>query len=100
MDHLVIEGMKKFLKKNKPVFLIEFNQSNFMIIWKRLKENYNCYTFNIDKNCFKSFSSPKIEKLINGHIFDKKYNKNSINLFLIPKNFKINQRKKNNFRYN
>ena len=89
LDHLVIKGMEKFLKVNSPVFLIEFNKSNFSIIWNKLKKKYNCYSYNIDKDCFKLFSNSKITRLINGHIFDKKYDKNSINLFLIPKNFKI-----------
>ena len=91
LDHLVIKGMKKFLKKNKPIFLIEFNYSNFDMIWNSLKKNYNCHFFDIDKNCFKLLSISKINKLMRGHIFDKKYDKNSINLFLIPKNFKIKQ---------
>ena len=91
-DHLVIKGMKKFLKKNKPVFLIEFNKSNFNEIWQILKYNYNCYSFNIDSNNFDQLSFEKIKKLIKGRIFDRKYNKNSINLFLIPKNFKKNEK--------
>tara|TARA_X000000950_G_scaffold284381_1_gene387368 strand:+ start:3069 stop:3908 length:840 start_codon:yes stop_codon:yes gene_type:complete len=91
LDHLVIKGMNNFLKKNKPIFLIEFNQSNFSVIWSKLKKNYNCYSYDIDKNCFKNFSSLKIKKLIIGHIFDKKYDKNSVNLFLIPKSFRIKQ---------
>ncbi len=91
LDHLVIRGMRNFLKKNKPVFLIEFNQSNFSIIWNLLKKNYACYLYNIDKNCFKNLPDYKIKKLINGHIFDKKYYKNSINLFLIPKNLKVKE---------
>ena len=89
LDHLVIYGMKNFLKKNKPIFLIEFNQSNFSKIWVKLKKNYNCYSYNIENNSFISFSNIMIKRLINGHIFDKRYDKNSINLFLIPKNFKI-----------
>jgi len=89
LDHLVIYGMKRFLKKNNPIFLIEFNKSNFYKIWSKLNNKYNCYSYNVDKNCFISFSNKKIKRLINGHIFDKRYDKNSINLFLIPKNFKI-----------
>ena len=81
--------MKNFLKKNRPVFLVEFNQSNFSKIWVKFKKNYNCYSYDIDKNSFILFSNIMIKKLINGHIFDKRYDKNSINLFLIPKNFKI-----------
>ena len=91
-DHLVIMGMKNFLKKNNPVFLIEFNQSNFSIIWNLLKKKYNCFLYSIDENSFKLFSKLNIKKLINGHIFDKKYDKNSINLFLIPKKFKLKQK--------
>ena len=82
---------EKFFKKNKPVFLFEFNQSNFSKIWNSLKKDYNCYSYNIDKNCFMTFSAKKIKKLITGHIFDKKYDKNSINLFLIPKSFRMKQ---------
>ena len=89
LDHLVINGMKRFLKKNSPIFLIEFNQSNFSKIWYRLNKRYNCYSYDVDENCFITFSNLKIKQLINGHIFDKRYDKNSINLFLIPKNFKI-----------
>tara|TARA_Y100000591_G_C21823001_1_gene694799 strand:- start:817 stop:1650 length:834 start_codon:yes stop_codon:yes gene_type:complete len=88
-DHLVIEGMKNYLKKHKPIFLVEFNRSNFLDIWKNLKKNYFCYSFNVEKNCFNKFSNEKILRLISGHIFDKIYNKNSINLFLIPKKFKF-----------
>lgn len=91
LDHLVIKGMKNFLRYNKPVFLIEFNQSNFSKIWNTLKISYNCFSFSIDENCFKPYSVSRIRRLINGHIFDKKYDKNSINLFLIPKSFKLKQ---------
>lgn len=88
-DHLVIRGMQNFLKKNKPVFLIEFNKSNFYIIWEILNKNYDCFSYNIDKNNFKRLSKSDIEKLIKGKIYDKKYNKNSVNLFFIPENYKI-----------
>ena len=88
-DHLVIKGMQNFLKENNPIFLIEFNKSNFYIIWKILDTKYNCFSYNIDKNNFRRFSNNKIEKLIKGKIYDKRYNKNSINLFLIPQNYKM-----------
>lgn len=88
-DHLVIKGMQNFLKENNPIFLIEFNKSNFYIIWKILDTKYNCFSYDIDKNNFRRFSNNKIEKLIKGKIYDKRYNKNSINLFLIPQNYKM-----------
>lgn len=87
-DHLVIKGMKNFLKKNKPIFLIEFNKSNFYKIWLTLQKEYNCFTFNIDKNELNKFTHLNIKNLIKGRIYDEKYNKNSINLFLIPKKYK------------
>ena len=54
-DHLVLEGMKKFLKKIIQFFLIEFNKSNFMKIWRKLKSKYLCYRFDIEKNLYKVF---------------------------------------------
>jgi len=87
-EHLVIQGMKRFLKENKPIFLIEFNKSNFLKTWKQLKRNYYCYSFLLDKNNFKKMSKFHINRLMKTEILDRKYNKNSINLFFIPKNFK------------
>ena len=90
MTTLLSKGCKNFWKKNKPVFLIEFNKSNFYIIWKILNKNYNCFLYNIDKDNFRRFSKTDIKKLLEGKIYDEKYNKNSINLFLIPQNYKKN----------
>ena len=96
-DHFVIEGMKKFLKKNKPIFLIEFNKSNFLRIWKNLKKNYYCYSFQFDKNNFKKLYNKHFNNLMNGKILDKNYSKNSINLFFIPKNLKKKYLKKSGY---
>ena len=87
-EHLVIQGMKRFLKENKPIFLIEFNKSNFLKTWKQLKRNYYCYSFLLDKNNFTKISKFHINRLMKNEILDRKYTKNSINLFFIPKNFK------------
>ena len=87
-EHLVIQGMKRFLKENKPIFLIEFNKSNFLKTWKQLKRNYYCYFFLLDKNNFIKISKFHINRLMKTEILDRKYTKNSINLFFIPKNFK------------
>ena len=38
LDHEVINGMKKIIKKNKPVILVEYNHSNFGIIYKKIKK--------------------------------------------------------------
>ena len=41
--------MTKLIKKYKPVFLIEFNISNFKIIHKLLKKDYSCYIYLFEK---------------------------------------------------
>lgn len=91
-DHLVLEGMRQFLKKNTPVFLVEYNNSNFIKIWNKLKSKYNCYRFDFDNKCFKKIPKVIIMNLEKSYIFDKKYNKNSINFFLIPKKFRFKQK--------
>ena len=67
--------MKNYLKTYKPIFLVEFNKSNFLKIWKNLKKNYFCYSFDVEKNCFDRFSNDKILRLINGHILIKNMTK-------------------------
>ena len=88
-DHKVIEGMLKFIKKEKPIILVEYNMSNFDKIYIMLKKYYNCYIFNIDKNNFKKFTNSEIKLLIKGKIFESVYVKNSVNIFFIKKNYKF-----------
>ena len=56
-EHLVLEGLKKTLKKYKPVVMIEKNDINFFLIKKKLKKiNYEIYSFRkekLDKYYFK-----------------------------------------------
>ncbi len=85
-DDLVLYGMKNFLKKNNPVILVEYNQSNFSKIYRFLKNKYNCFFYDFDKNILQKLSSKKILKLINGEILENKYKKNSVNIFFIKKN--------------
>jgi FkbM family methyltransferase len=86
-DELVLYGMKKFLKKNNPVILVEYNKSNFLKIYDFLKEKYNCYFYDFDRHKLKRLNSQEIFKLIKGEILEKKeYKKNSVNIFFIKKN--------------
>ncbi len=85
-DDLVLFGMKKFFKKNNPVILVEYNQSNFSKIYKFLKKKYNCFFYNFDKNILQKLTDKKILKLIKGEILENKYKKNSVNIFFIKKN--------------
>jgi len=39
LDHLVVQGMKNYIKKFLPIMLIEYNQSNFIPIYEFLKKN-------------------------------------------------------------
>ena len=84
-DELVLYGMKNFLKKNNPVILVEYNQSNFLKIYKFLKNKYDCYFYNFDKNRLKKLKPQSIVKLMNGEILEDKYKKNSVNIFFIKK---------------
>ena len=81
--------MLRFIKKETPVILVEYNMSNFDEIYLMLKKYYNCYIFNIDKNNFKKLTNFEIKLLIKGKIFESTYVKNSVNIFFIKKNFKF-----------
>jgi FkbM family methyltransferase len=48
-DHLVLDGLKKTIKKFKPIFLIEYNKENYREIKKKLY-NYKIYIFDIKTN--------------------------------------------------
>ena len=84
LDHLVIYGMINFIKKNKPVLLIEYNQINFSNIYNSLKNFYDCYLYDFEKNKLKKLTK-EIKLLKKGKILEKKYKKNSVNIFFINK---------------
>ena len=88
-DHKVLMGMRSFLIKKKPVILVEYNKSNFSKIYSLLDKYYNCYIFDIDRNCFKKLLNNQIILLKNGKIFESTYKKNSVNIFYIKKKFKF-----------
>lgn len=93
LDHEVIKGMKKLLAKYRPVILIEYNFSNFKIIYNLVKINYKCYQFDMDQNKLKKLSDKEINLLISGKTLEKKYSKNSVNIFYIHKNNQFNLKK-------
>ena len=93
LDHEVIKGMKKLLAKSRPVILIEYNFSNFKIIYNLVKINYKCYQFDMDQNKLKKLSDKEINLLISGKTLEKKYSKNSVNIFYIHKNNQFNLKK-------
>ena len=84
-DELVLYGMKNFFKKNTPVILVEYNKSNFLKVYKFLKNKYFCYFYNFDKNKLEKLTSQNIIKLIEGNILEQRYKKNSVNIFFIKK---------------
>jgi len=85
-DEFVLYGMKNFFKKNNPVVLVEYNECNFSKIYDFLKNKYDCYFYNFDKNKLEKLNMPDILKLIRGEILESKYKKNSVNIFFINKN--------------
>ena len=84
-DHFVIYGMKKFLIKQKPVILVEYNKSNFEKIYNFLNKYYECYFYNFNKNKLIKLLTPEILKLKRGKVLEKKFKKNSVNIFFIKK---------------
>ena len=87
-DELVLYGMKNFFKRNTPVVLVEYNKSNFFKVYNFLKGKYFCYFYNFDKNKLEKLTGQNILKLIKGNILEKKYRKNSVNIFFIKKSKK------------
>ena len=85
LDHLVLYGMKKCIKKNYPIFLIEYNFSNFGKIYDFLKIYYDCYFFDFKINKLLKIKQRQLVNLRNGKILEKKFNKNSVNIFFIKK---------------
>tara|TARA_B100001996_G_C18609799_1_gene573207 strand:+ start:351 stop:1175 length:825 start_codon:yes stop_codon:yes gene_type:complete len=87
-DHHVIYGMKKFIFKFKPVILVEYNKSNFYKIYKFLKKYYDIFFYDFNKNKLIKLSKSEILKLNQGIILEKKFKKNSVNIFFINKNYR------------
>ncbi len=87
LDELVLYGMKKYLKKNHPIILVEYNKSNFLKVQRFLKNKYDCYFFNFDQNSLIKLIPRDIMKLSKGQILEEKYKKNSVNIFFIKKGF-------------
>ena len=85
LDHLALYGMKKCIKKNYPVFLIEYNFSNFGKIYDFLKIYYECYFFDFKINKLLKIKKRQLTNLQNGKVMENKFNKNSVNVFFIKK---------------
>ena len=77
--------MKKFLKKQKPAILVEYNKSNFEKIYNFLNKYYECYFYNFNKNKLVKVLTPELLRLKRGQILEKKFKKNSVNIFFIKK---------------
>ena len=82
-DYEVLLGMKKFIKKNLPVILVEYNRNNFNKILLLLKKNYQPFIF---KNIIKKFeflNKKKIRLIQNNSFFKNNFAKER-NIFFIP----------------
>ncbi len=85
LDHLVLYGMKECIKKNYPVFLIEYNLSNFGKIYNFLKKYYDCYFYDFKINELVKLRKFQITNLKKGKILESNFKKNSVNIFFIKK---------------
>lgn len=90
-DHRVIDGMWNFIKLRRPVLLVEYNVSNFKKIYNKINKFYFCYRYDIDKNILLKLNKKQIKMLKSGKILEKKYKKNSVNIFYIDKKKIINK---------
>ena len=90
LDHLVVQGMKNYIKKFLPIMLIEYNQSNFIPIYEFLKKKYNCYFYDFSKNKLIKILNSELLNLKKGKILENIYKKNSVNIFFIKKSLNIN----------
>ena len=88
LDHLVLYGMKKCIEKFSPVILVEYNYSNFSMIYKFLKKKYYCYIYDLKKNTMIKLKEQQIQKLNRGEILENTFKKNSVNVYFLKKNFK------------
>ena len=77
--------MKNCIKKFLPTILVEYNISNFSIIYNFLKDKYDCFFYNFKNNKLIKLSKKQIKKLKNGKILEKAFKKNSVNVFFITK---------------
>ncbi len=86
-DHLVLRGMKKLIARNFPIFLIEFNVSNFIKILNLLRKKYNCFIYLFEEDDLKKLDKMDIKNLLNNKTIDLRYSKNSFNIYFVPKNY-------------
>ena len=89
LDHLVLQGMKKLIYKTQPVILIEYNHSNFKNIYNFTRTKFDCYIYKVETNKLLKLKPTQIKKLMKGQVLERKYIKNSVNLFYISKNNKF-----------
>ena len=73
----------------KPILLIEYNYNNFALIYNKLRIDYYCYIYDIEKDNLRKLKNNDIKKLKMGKILENKYFKTSINIFYINKKIKI-----------
>jgi FkbM family methyltransferase len=87
----VIFGLKKTIKKKKPVLLIEYNQRNFKTIYELLNKDYDIYSYLLKKNKLYKVSNNDIKKLYIGKVTKNIYTKthNARCLYYLPKKFKL-----------
>jgi FkbM family methyltransferase len=85
-DEFVIAGLKKTIKKDKPIFLVEYNREYFSSILSQLK-NYKSFVYDIHKNKMVKLSKNIIK---NSVARVSKTNLLSVrNIYFIPNDYKF-----------
>ncbi len=81
--------MKRLIKNQKPVILVEYNKSNFSKIYNFLNKIYECYFYDFNNNKLERLVNKEINRLKKGIILEKRFKKNSVNIFFINKKTQI-----------
>lgn len=85
-DYFVLQGMKRAIKKNLPIILVEFNKENFKKIYNFLSY-YNAYIFLFSHKKFIKIDLKKNNEYPTQLARSKKNDLLSIrNVFFVPKN--------------
>jgi len=85
-DEFVLAGLKKTIKKSKPIFLIEYNKEYFVAVLKKLN-TYDPFVYDISKN-----KMIKLNKKLTKTSVARTSKKNSLsirNIYFIPKGYKF-----------
>ncbi len=79
-EHEILQGMTRTIEKYRPVFLIEYNASNFSKVFEMLKAHYAVYVYEFKNDRVRPISAEELPRLT-----DSNYLSHIRNVFYVPK---------------